>query len=80
MDFYSNISVELGIHFMSNLNYCLLQMETMPYFQKRYQQIRIRKIRKFPVLLHFVLYETTKTVIIFGIRFAKEDPEKRTKL
>ena len=74
-DFYSNISFELGIKFLEHFDDCLLQLENIPFFQIRYDEIRIRQIRKFPVLLHYILYESTKTVVIFGIRFAKSDPE-----
>lgn len=75
INFYSNISFELGDRFITNFDDCLLELENIPFFQIRYDEIRIRQIRKFPVLLHYILYESTKTVVVYGIRFAKSDPE-----
>lgn len=59
-DFYSNISFELGIKFLVHFDDCLLQLENIPFFQIRYDEIRIRQIRKFPVLLHYILMKARK--------------------
>ena len=80
MDFYSNISVELGNKFMKCFDECLLQLEEIPFFQIRYDEMRIRQVKKFPILLHYVLYETTKTAIIYGVRFAQQNPDNYPKI
>lgn len=79
MDFYSNISFELGEKFMQQFDDSILQLENNPFFQIRYDEVRIRKIKIFPITLHFVINETSKTVIVYGIRFAKENPENYPK-
>lgn len=79
-DFYSNISFELGNKFIHNFDECVLQLENIPFFQIRYDEIRIRQVRKFPIILHYILYESTKTAIVFGIRFAKSNPDNYPKI
>lgn len=59
---------------------CLLQLEEIPFFQIRYDEMRIRQVKKFPILLHYVLYETTKTAIIYGVRFAQQNPDNYPKI
>ena len=80
MDFYSNISFELGNKFMKCFDESLLQLEEIPFFQIRYDEMRIRQVKKFPILLHYVLYETTKTAIIYGVRFAQLNPDNYPKI
>ena len=79
VDYYSNISAELGNRFIKNFDKCSLQLENMPFFQIRFDEIRLRKISKFPVLLHFTINEN-KTVIVHAIRFAKQNPENFPKI
>lgn len=80
MDLYSNISFELGNKFMKCFDEWLLQLEEIPFFQIRYDEMRIRQVKKFPILLHYVLYETTKTAIIYGVRFAKANTDNYPKI
>lgn len=80
IDFYSNISFEWGSKFIHNFDESLLQLENIPFFQIRYDEIRIRQVRKLPILIHYILYESTKTVVVFGIRFAKSNPDNYPKI
>ncbi|UJF30681.1 hypothetical protein L0B70_04645 [Kaistella sp. 97-N-M2] len=43
--FYNNISVELGKKFIQNFDETSLQLETNPFFQIRYDEMRIRRSR-----------------------------------
>lgn len=79
VDFYNNISVELGKKFIQNFDDASLQLENIPFFQIRYDEMRIRKIKKFPVLLHFII-ASNETVIVHGVRFAKQSPENYPKI
>jgi len=80
VDFYSNISLELGTRFITNFDECLLELENIPFFQIRYDEIRIRQVRKFPILLHYILSEKDKTATVYGIRFAKSNPDNYPKI
>lgn len=75
INFYSEISPELGKKFVKSFDETVLQLETFPFFQKRYNEIRIRQISNFPVLIHYILDKSNKTVTIYGVRFAKSNPE-----
>lgn len=76
-DFYSDISIELGERFLQNFDECLLELEQFPFFQIRYDEIRIRQVKNFPILLHYILYELTRTVVIFGVRFPENFPNNQ---
>ena len=56
-----------------------MELENIPFFQTRYDNIRVRKISKFPLLLHFTITEN-ETVIVHGVRFAKQNPENYPKI
>lgn len=79
LDFYSNISPRLGERLIKYFDECLLQLEDFPFFQIRYDEIRLRQIKKFPIILHFVIHED-KRIIIYGVRFAQQDPENYPKI
>lgn len=79
VEYYSNISVELGNKFIQNFDESSLQLENIPFFQIRYDEMRLRKINKFPVLLHFII-TPNKTVIVHCVRFAKQNPENYPKI
>lgn len=45
VDFYNNISVELGKKFIQNFDDASLQLETNPFFQIRYDEMRSGRSR-----------------------------------
>lgn len=72
-EYYSNISIELGNKFIENFDKSSLELKNIPFFQIFYDEMRLRKINKFPVLLHFTI-TPNKIVIVHGVRFAKQNP------
>lgn len=79
-DFYGVISKQLKDRFLFNFNTTIEELKYNPYFQIRYDEFRMRKIKKFPVMIHYVIFEETKTVKVYGIRFAKANPENYSKI
>lgn len=74
-DFYGDISIDLKKRFLSIFNDTINQLKEIPYFQIRYGEFRLRQVKNFPVMIHYIIIEEQKRVKIFGIRFAKSDPE-----
>lgn len=79
IDYYTNISSQLGKRFIENFDKSSLELEYIPFFQIRYDEMRVRKISKFPLLLHFTITEN-KIVLVHGVRFAKQNPENYPKI
>ena len=79
VEYYSNISPELGNKFIAKFDKSSLQLENIPFFQIRYDEMRLRKINKFPVLLHFTI-TPNKIVIVHGVRHEKQNPENYPKI
>mgnify|MGYP003599940623 CR=1 FL=1 len=79
-DYYGAISKELKARFLTNFNDTLNQLKEIPYFQIRFDEFRLRQDKNFPVMVHYILYESTKTAIVFGIRFAKSNPDNYPKI
>ena len=57
IEYYTNISSQLAKRFSENFDKSSLELENIPFFQIRYDEMRVRKISKFPLLLHFTITE-----------------------
>lgn len=78
LEYYRDISFELGNKFTSNFDESASQLENIPFFQIRYDEMRLRKIKNFPIIIHFTI-STNKIVIVHGVRFAQQNPENYPK-
>jgi len=68
-DFYGDIFIDLKKKFLSNFNDAINQLKKIPYFQIRYGDFRLRQVKNFPVMIHYIIIEDRKHVKVFGIRF-----------
>ena len=78
--FYKGISRNLQKKFIENFHLTLEQLKLSPFFQIRYDQFRMRQVKKFPVIIHFIIDTEKNTLKIFGIRHAKQNPENYPKI
>lgn len=72
---YANISKDLAERFIESFDYTISKLETFPFYQVRYDNFRVRQGKNFPVLVHFIIYEDLKLIIVEGVRFGQENPE-----
>lgn len=79
-DFYGLISQKLKSRFLLNFNHTIEELKLNPYFQIRYDDFRMRQIKNFLVMIHYVIFEKIKTVKIYGIRFARANPDNYPKI
>ncbi|MGA9211675.1 type II toxin-antitoxin system RelE/ParE family toxin [Kaistella sp.] len=79
-DFYGSISKGLKSKFLLNFNKALEELKEFPYFQLRYDEFRMRQVNAFPVMIHYIVFEEKKIVKIYGVRFAKANPENYPKV
>lgn len=74
-DYYGAISEIVENNFVQNFDATTKLLEDYPFFQIRYDNFRLKQIDGFPYLLHYIVYEASKTVLVYGIRHAGKDPK-----
>ena len=79
-EYYKLVSEKVGKNFINKFEKTIDQIKINPYFQIRYDDFRIKQIAKFPILIHYIVDEKTKTVKVFGIRHAKRNPKHFTEI
>lgn len=72
--YYREIDSKLAKRFLKITNITVRDLKKMPFFQVKYDNMRLRIIRKFPYAIHFTVDETKNIVSIYGIRFAPSNP------
>ena len=74
LDYYRNISPALAKKFHTAVSSTFNDLKKNPFYQIRYDNFRLKLVKKFPYLLHFIIDEKVKTVFIYGIRNSHQDP------
>ena len=77
--YYENIQSGLGVKFILEYENYLNTLKNIPYFQQRYQSIRILPLKKFPYSIHFSVDELKKLVTIHAVICDYQNP-KTTRL
>lgn len=70
-----NIQSGLGVKFILEYENYLNTLKNIPYFQQRYQSIRILPLKKFPYSIHFSVDELQKIVNIHAIICDYQNPD-----
>lgn len=73
--YYESRSVGLGERFESELNDFLLTLETNPYFENRYDEVRCVPLRRFPFMVHFTVNEPKREVVVHAVFHTSLNPE-----
>ena len=69
IDYYKEIDKALGVRFHNAIKSTFNELKKNPYYQVRYKDVRIRTVKKFPYLVHFMVKRNE--IIIYGVRFDK---------
>jgi hypothetical protein len=72
--YYQNLSVGLGEKFLNEYENQLKTLNTIPFFEVKYTNIRKLPIKKFPYTIHFRVDEKEKKVFIEAITCDYQDP------
>ena|ERR1035437_5483238 len=75
IDYYKIISPILAKKFHTAINNTFTELKKNPFYQVRYDNVRMRSVKKFPYLLHFVVNEQLNTVEIYGVRHSAQNPD-----
>lgn len=73
--YYENIQEGLGIQFVLEYEKYLKTLKNIPFFEQRYQAIRILPLKKFPYSIHFSVDELQSTVTIHAVICDYQNPE-----
>ena len=66
----------LGLRYKTQTKKQINSLKKEPcIFSIKYNEIRCRKIEKFPFLIHYLINENTKTVTVFAVFHTSRNPE-----
>ena len=66
----------LGLRYKTQAKKQINSLKKDPYlFSIKYNEIRCRKIEKFPFLIHYLINENTKTVTVYAVFHTSRNPE-----
>ena len=75
VDYYDEQKAGLGERFEAELNEILETLEANPFFQNRYETIRCLPLKKFPFMVHFVVSEQEKLVVVNAVFHTSLNPK-----
>ena len=67
VDYYEEQSEGLGVRFDAELNECLVALETTPFFQNRYNEVRCIALHKFPFMVHYTVDTELLLVVVHAV-------------
>lgn len=75
LDYYRSISPTLAKKFHGSVNTTFNELKKNPFYQIRYDNFRLKLVKKFPYLIHFIVDAKMKTIFVYGIRSSHQNPE-----
>jgi toxin ParE1/3/4 len=76
IDYYNSGITGLGRRFFAAVQHEYKAIVKNPFFQVRYENVRCVPIRKFPCMIHFIVEEEKKRIVVIGIINTYLDPQK----
>ncbi|MBL7893510.1 MAG: type II toxin-antitoxin system RelE/ParE family toxin [Bacteroidia bacterium] len=76
IDYYNIQQKGLGKKFEKELDINFERLEKLPYFQRRYGNVRCLPLKKFPFMIHFTVDENLYKIAIHAILHTSLNPVK----
>ena len=73
--YYKDIQPKLAERFLTDYENQLKTLNTIPYFEIKYQEIRKISFKKFPYTIHFSIDELNEAVLIHAVTCDYQNPE-----
>jgi len=73
---YNGKQKGLGKRFHKEVKNCIDRIGKNPFYGIRYNQMRCVLVHKFPYLIHFMVEESEKKIIILGVLHTSLNPEE----
>ncbi len=74
-DWYNKQKEGLGNKFIQVVLHAFNTLETHPYFQIRYDDVRCLPLPTFPFMIHFTIDESSQVVNIYGVLHTNRNPK-----
>jgi hypothetical protein len=74
IEYYELVSTGLGIKFNNEFEDYVETLKTFPFFEEKYNIVRILPLKKFPYTIHFTVDENEKIVTIQAVTSDYQDP------
>ena len=75
IDYYKTISSVLAKKFHIAVKNTFAELKGNPFYQVRYGNVRMRSVKGFPYILHFIVDENTTSVFVYGLRHSALNPD-----
>lgn len=76
IDWYNSKQKGLGRRFFEAVQKQYNVLKKNPVFQVRYDDVHCLPLKKFPYMIHFIVEEDSKTVVVLGVIKTYLNPEK----
>ena len=76
IDWYNSRQPGLGRRFHSAVKQEFKTLRNSPLFQIRYEGVRCLPMKKFPYMVHFIVEEQNKQIVVLGVINTSKDPDK----
>ncbi len=76
IDWYNSKQKGLGRQFFKAIQKEYSVLKRTPVFQIRYDDVHCLPVRKFPYMIHFIVEEDSKTVVVLGVINSYLNPKK----
>lgn len=76
VNYYKEISNSTASNFEKQLSKAYDQLERNPFFQVRYDDVRVLPLKKFPYIILFHIDEIKKIVFVISVLCTHQNPEK----
>jgi len=76
VNYYKEISNSIASNFEKQLSKAYDQLERNPFFQIRYDDVRVLPLKKFPYIILFHIDEIKKIVFVISVFCTHQNPEK----
>jgi hypothetical protein len=73
-EYYESLSNGLGTKFFNEYQNYIETLKTFPFFEEKYNIVRILPLKKFPYTIHFTINETEKIVSVLAVTSNYQDP------
>jgi plasmid stabilization system protein ParE len=78
-DYYHQINPKIAKKFFNQTNIALNDLKKNPFYQIRYDEFRMKIVKKFPYIIHFIVDQKNDTVLVYGIRNSYQNPDSYPK-
>jgi toxin ParE1/3/4 len=74
-EYYKKINPKLAKKFFNQTNISLNDLKKNPFYQIRYDDFRMKIVKKFPYIIHYIVYENSNNVTVYGILNSNQNPD-----